>query len=79
MSPRAYIGCKDVAKHLLDHLDVDLDCPRYQQIKQHLELCPNCFAYLDSVKKTITLYRLMRVPHAPHSWRKKLVSALKLS
>ncbi|HLF19703.1 MAG TPA: hypothetical protein VI704_02840 [Bacteroidota bacterium] len=75
---RTYTKCKDVARHVLDNLNLDLNRPRYQKIKKHLDSCPNCDAYLDGAKKTITLYRLIPLPHAPHSLRRMLISVVKL-
>jgi RNA polymerase sigma factor (sigma-70 family) len=47
--------CDTVYLHICDHLDEDIASPRCRQIKQHLDECPNCRAYLDSLKKTIVL------------------------
>lgn len=33
----------------------DLDTPVCKEVAEHLESCPNCKVYLDTVKKTVTL------------------------
>jgi hypothetical protein len=35
----------------------DLDAPACKEVAQHLESCPNCKVYLDTVKKTVTICR----------------------
>lgn len=71
--------CSDVIDHLCDELDTKLSSPKCQEIKKHLAKCPNCTAYLDSLKKTIRLYASYPHPHAPAKNRKKLLAVLKLS
>jgi len=57
--------CESVYLHICDHLDEEISSPRCRQIRQHLEECPNCRAYLDSLKKTIVLYRKLPDPSVP--------------
>jgi hypothetical protein len=71
------IQCKDVLAHICDKLDVDLDSPRCKQIKEHIDECPDCCAHLDSLMKTIHLYRIYPDPKIPAGIRKKILSSLK--
>jgi len=74
--------CDKVYLHICDHLDEEITSPRCRQIKQHLEECPNCRAYLDSLKKTIVLYRAMPEPPVPAGTHRELfktISSLTLS
>lgn len=64
---RTYIKCTDVAKHVLDHLDLKINSSVYKEVKKHLERCANCAAYLDSVKKTVKLYRIIPHLHIPRA------------
>jgi RNA polymerase sigma-70 factor (ECF subfamily) len=68
--------CKDVYRHICANLDADLTSARCRRLKQHLESCPNCRAYLDSVKKTVTLFRMAPSPPLPASVHRKLFSRL---
>jgi anti-sigma factor RsiW len=70
-------GCRQVYQHICDHLDEDLSSPRCRRIRQHLEGCPNCMAYLDSLKKTIILYRSSPSPTVPRVVHRSLAAALK--
>jgi anti-sigma factor RsiW len=64
--------CDKVYLHICDHLDEDINSSRCRQIKQHLAECPNCSAYLDSLKKTITLYRALPAPPVPVGTHREL-------
>lgn len=59
--------CKEVYLHICENLNQDLDSPRCRTIRKHLQTCPDCSAYLDSVTKTVQLYRTAPAPRAtPH-------------
>jgi hypothetical protein len=70
--------CLDVARHIQERLDYQLSRSAYRQIKRHIERCPNCTAYLDSLKKTVYLYRHEPDPRLPSRTRKKLYAVLHL-
>jgi predicted anti-sigma-YlaC factor YlaD len=70
--------CRDVVRHICDHLDADLNAPQCRQIQRHLRSCPNCTAYLDGLKKTVRLYQRMRVPRVPRGARKRLYAVIHL-
>jgi predicted anti-sigma-YlaC factor YlaD len=78
LSKPAKLTCKEIAKHICGELDDKLDSPRCHKIKEHLAKCPNCTAYLDSLKKTIRLYRGYSNPKLSNTCRKELFSVLKL-
>jgi anti-sigma factor RsiW len=71
-------SCLDVARHLQKQLDAQLDSSAYRTIRRHLERCPNCAAYLDSLKKCILLYRRYPAPRIPDGARQRLRTLLKL-
>ena len=69
-------SCRQVYQHICDHLDEDLSSARCRRIREHLEECPDCQAYLDSLKKTIILYRSAPVPAVPPVVHRALADAL---
>lgn len=71
-------NCKDVYKHLCDNLDERLNTPECREFKEHLAHCPNCTAYLDSLKKTVYLYRHYPTPSFAQKKRRALYAVLKL-
>lgn len=70
--------CAHVFRHICENLDADLNSPQCREIKQHIESCSNCTALLDSLKKTVSLYRTLPIPTIPASSRRELYSVLSL-
>jgi anti-sigma factor RsiW len=68
--------CDQVYLHICDNLDENLNSPRCREIKAHLRECPDCQAYLDSLKKTITLYRAIPEPSLPARAHRRLLKSL---
>jgi hypothetical protein len=68
--------CGDVYLHICDNLDEDIHSERCRQIKQHLAECPNCSAYLTSLKKTIGLYRALPPPRIPAGAHRELFKTI---
>jgi predicted anti-sigma-YlaC factor YlaD len=77
MKPKT-LKCKEVFRHICDNLDADLDSPQCRGIKKHLDRCPSCTAYLDSLKKTVSLYREYPEPRLPKKTHHKLIATLKV-
>ena len=72
------IHCPDVLEHICEQLDTDLNSARCREIKRHLKKCPNCTAYLDSLRKTVKLYASYPNPQVTQKARKQLFAVLKL-
>jgi hypothetical protein len=70
--------CGEVARHVQEHLDYRLSKAEYRKLKEHLDGCPNCTAYLDSLKKTVRLYHEYPDPKIPNKIRRELHATLKL-
>ena len=68
--------CRKVYRHICENLDQNLDSPQCREIKKHLESCPDCLAYLDSLKKTIRFYRAMPEPKLPEGTHLKLLTVI---
>ena len=71
--------CRDVARHLQTQLDDGLRSAACREISRHLRQCPNCTTHLDSLKKTVLLYRSYADPHIPAIMREKLFAILKIT
>jgi hypothetical protein len=70
--------CADVYQHICDNLDQDLNSAECMEIRKHLEGCPDCRAYLDSLKQTVFLYRSIPFPHVPRRLHTRLIRAIPL-
>ena len=72
------MACRKVARYLQEEIDAGLQTRACREIRRHLKQCPNCTAYLDSLRKTVLLYRRFPDPHTPKRMREKLFAILKL-
>ena len=73
---RKPIRCSEVASYVCENLTEGLNSPRCRALKKHLAECPNCTAYLDSLKKTVYLFKTIKDPRLPGSVRKHLHSVI---
>lgn len=49
---------EDIFHQICDYLGGDLDSPVCKEVREHLEACPECKIYCDSIKETVRMYRL---------------------
>ncbi|MCP5062587.1 MAG: hypothetical protein GY936_09000 [Ignavibacteriae bacterium] len=49
--------CKEVMSHICDSLGEDLNSPKCTNIKEHLDSCPTCQKYFESVESTVHFYK----------------------
>jgi len=68
--------CKEVYLHICDNLDADLNSARCREILRHLGACPDCAAFLDSVRKTVTFYQSFPSPKVPRKAHRNLVHTI---
>jgi predicted anti-sigma-YlaC factor YlaD len=55
------VNCKEVMSHICDSLGEDLNSPKCINIKDHLESCPSCQKYFESVDSTVKFYKKYNV------------------
>jgi anti-sigma factor RsiW len=70
------MNCKQVYRHICENLDENIHSARCRAIRRHLVSCPDCGAYLDSIKKTIALYKSIPTPKVPSAIHLKMLKAL---
>lgn len=68
--------CKDAYLFICDNLDENLESPRCRQIRRHLDSCPACRSFLQSVKRTVSLFRTEPTPHVPAATHRVLMKAI---
>ncbi len=70
---------KERIKQICELMGEDLDHPSCQEILDHINSCPTCKVYYDTVKKTILLCREMDCPEEmPDDVNKRLMKILDL-
>jgi len=72
------LRCNEVAKYVCENLDEQLNSRKCRAIKKHLQICPKCAKQLDSLKKTVFLYRNCPTPGISAQTHKKLMAGLSL-
>jgi hypothetical protein len=70
--------CPEILDHICEELDTKISSAKCREIKRHLAQCPNCTAYLDSLKKTVKLYKTYPDKKVSQKTRKQLFAVLKL-
>ncbi len=71
--------CIDVYRHICDNLDRELDSPECREIRRHIGTCPECQAYLDSMKQTVFLYKSIPTPGVPRSLHARLLKSISIT
>ena len=51
------VNCRDLLDKLSEYIDGELDPRLCQEIERHMADCHPCLLFVDSLKKTITLYK----------------------
>jgi anti-sigma factor (TIGR02949 family) len=72
--------CKSLLRDLSDYVDGELSPELCKELERHLEGCENCQIVVNTLKKTIELYRLCTEDeHIPDDVRNRLYMCLDLS
>jgi hypothetical protein len=72
------LRCNEVAKYVCENLDEHLNSRKCLAIKKHLQTCPKCSTQLNSLKKTVFLYRNCPTPILTTKDHEKLMAGLSL-
>ena len=66
------ITCKKEVEFIADYLSSDLDLQQSKAFENHLKICRDCIAFLETYKKTIELTRAFLMspaqPNGPRAW-----------
>ena len=68
--------CKRLLEELTDYMDGSLESEVRVQLEAHLAKCPNCWVQLDTMKKTIQVFKGMEPYPLPESVKDRLMKAL---
>jgi predicted anti-sigma-YlaC factor YlaD len=70
------MDCRKVLEQASDYLDAEGAEELVRCIEEHFATCPNCRVYVDSVKRTIMLYRSEVPLDCPEQVRARLHAVL---
>ena len=71
-------NCRHLLDDLSDFLDGEASAEVCAEIERHLADCENCRAVVDTLHKTIVLYRELPQPELPQDARQRLYHSLDL-
>ncbi len=70
--------CQEIKQQLSQYLDGELDPAVCAELERHLHGCDNCRVLVDTLNKTILLYRDYGRAPAPNGIHERLIRVLKL-
>ncbi len=68
-------GCKELFARLSEYLDGELDPEFCSRLEGHIEDCPPCVAFLESLRRTVEAARDLPARELPEDLKKKLIEA----
>ncbi|MFW5973170.1 MAG: anti-sigma factor family protein [Bacteroidota bacterium] len=68
----------EMLEQLCETLGEDVESPSCDALRAHLDRCPGCRAYVDSLLETIALYRTAGDVKPPAGMKDRLARALHL-
>lgn len=72
---KEFQSCQEVMDYICAQFGDDDASARCQELKEHLDKCPDCSTYCDSIEKMIGLYRVTS-PCFSEEARKVLLESL---
>ena len=69
--------CEKVRQLMSEYLDDELRGAVFEEVRLHLERCPDCELEVDTVKKTIRLYRAAPQAEVPVDIRIRLQDVIR--
>ena len=73
-----YSTCRELLGQLSDYVDGELEAALCDELEAHLSQCPDCRVMVDTLRKTITLYRSQAQPELPADVQDRLYRVLRL-
>lgn len=71
------MNCTQAIHHICENLDENINSRRCRSIRAHISSCTNCQAYLDSIKKTVALYKMLPTPRVPSMLHRQLMQVVR--
>lgn len=71
--------CKPFVEKLCDSLGEDVDSPLCLELKEHLANCPDCSLQVNTIKRTVEIYRSLPARLIPGEVRQRLWLRLNLT
>lgn len=72
------MNCEEIFESLSELIDEELAEAKCQEIRVHLQGCDNCQVVVDTLRRTVTLYREVPAPRLPEETRLKLHAVIRV-
>ncbi|MCS7221141.1 MAG: zf-HC2 domain-containing protein [Anaerolineae bacterium] len=69
--------CRQLLRLLSDYIDDELEAALCREVEAHLAVCENCRIVVDTLRKTVLLYRSAYPPMLPAEVEERLFKILK--
>ncbi|MFN3420388.1 MAG: anti-sigma factor family protein [Armatimonadota bacterium] len=69
--------CEELLKALSDYIDGEIDLSICEEFEEHLKDCEPCKIVVDTVRKTILLYKGTEVYELPYELKERLHNLLR--
>ncbi len=76
-APGERITCRQVTSLILDYLAGELSGQKARMFEQHLFICPDCVAFLNTYKKTVEATGILKYAEVPTDLRQRVREYLK--
>jgi anti-sigma factor (TIGR02949 family) len=73
-----HANCQELLDQLSDYIDGELEASLCAEIEEHLSGCSDCRIMVDTMRKTIILYREQAPEDLPSDVKDRLYHVLKL-
>jgi anti-sigma factor (TIGR02949 family) len=70
------LTCKQFLEELNEYLDDVLDPESREELRRHVNECPNCWVVCDTTRHTLRVYRGMEAKALPDDVQARLMEAL---
>ncbi|TKJ41096.1 hypothetical protein CEE37_05360 [candidate division LCP-89 bacterium B3_LCP] len=70
--------CRPIMERLCEALDEDVSSPICQELQAHLDACPDCSLQVDTIKRTVEIYRSLPIENVPEEVEERLLVRLNL-
>lgn len=71
------LTCKRFLQELNDYLDDVLEPGLKEELRKHVNECPNCWVICDTTQKTLTVYKGMEAQAVPADIQSRLMEAVR--
>jgi anti-sigma factor RsiW len=71
------MNCQQFLKAIHEYVDGEIDPSLCEQVEEHLADCKPCRVVVDTIRKTITLYKGEEVYEMPIPFKRKLHETLR--